>query len=118
MEDDRNTAPLPESRVIKVVEYRIAYLALCIEKGTAGAGLFRDLERLTSIDPDYVRFGSAEWFWEQQVNSYALQVEPKRLETEDRAVISFEEAMHVEKIRDMFFDTMGVVVRKHLGMNS
>lgn len=114
MADDRNIAPLPESPIIESLEYRIAYLALCIEKSDAGTALFRDLARLTSIDPEYVQFGSAEWFWQRQINSYALQVEPKKLETEDRAVISYEEALHVEKIRDLFFSAMDVVLQDHL----
>lgn len=31
---------------------------------------------ITAIEPDYLQFGSADWFWERWLNSYALQVEP------------------------------------------
>ncbi len=39
---------------------------------------FHDLRQIPAIDPEYIQFGCAEWFWEAQVNSYALQVEPMR----------------------------------------
>lgn len=61
------------------------------------------LERIPSLEPGHVQFGSAAWFWARYRNSYALQVEPARHMTRDQVVIEHSEALHIEKIRDRFF---------------
>jgi len=94
------------------VEYRIAYIALCMQNNEAGVKLLQDLEDLTRIDPDYIQFGCAEWFWERQVNSYVLQVEPERHKMRDKAVVSFQEALHIEKTRNQFFDELKRMVQE------
>jgi hypothetical protein len=98
-----NIEPLPLSDSITTVEYRIAYIALCVENSSLGRHLFQDLEQIPAIDPEYIQFGCAEWFWEQQVNSYALQVEPKRHMTKDKVRVGYQEALHIEKIRNQCF---------------
>lgn len=85
------------------IEYRIAYVALCIQNSDPGRQLLHDLAEMTRIDPEYVQFGSADWFWRRMVNSYALQVEPERHKTEDRCRLSIQEALHVEKVRNQVF---------------
>ncbi|MCD4796784.1 MAG: hypothetical protein K8R49_06425, partial [Candidatus Cloacimonetes bacterium] len=70
-----NIEPLPELDKISQVEYRIAYIALCIRNNEQGRTFLQELKKIPAIDPDYVQFGCADWFWEQQVNSYVLQVE-------------------------------------------
>ena len=55
------------------------------------------------MDPENIQFGSAEWFWKRQVNSYALQVEPDRFKRQDTAILDYEEALNIEKIRNEFF---------------
>jgi hypothetical protein len=101
--DSHNLEPLPAPGSITEVEYRIAYIALCIEDSTKGNELFEKLKEIPSIDPDYIQFGCAEWFWERQVNSYALQVEPKRFMIQDSAIVDYREALHIEKIRGELF---------------
>ncbi len=59
-----------------------------------------------AIDPDYVQFGSAEWFWERYANSYALQVEPARYKRKDEAILEQAEALHVQQIREFFFSKL------------
>lgn len=113
-QDPRNVEPLPVSDSIVSVEYRIAYLALCIENSPAGHRLFESLREIPEIDPDYVQFGCAGWFWTRQVNSYALQVEPKRFMTQDRATIDYREALHVEKIRGEFFSRLKGLLKRQL----
>ncbi len=98
-----NIEPLPLSNDISNVEYKIAYIALCIENSKQGRTLFYDLKEIPSIDPEYIQFGCAEWFWKRQVNSYALQVEPKRHMTKDRLSVDYWEALHIEKVRNNFF---------------
>jgi hypothetical protein len=85
------------------VEYRIAYIAFCIENSLLGRELFEALKEITAIDPENVQFCCAEWFWKRQVNSYALQVEPDRLKGKDTAILDYKEALHIEKIRNEFF---------------
>jgi hypothetical protein len=85
------------------IDYRIAYLALCLANNQSGQALFDALAEIPSLDPDYIQFGRADWFWERHLNSYALQVEPVRLMYKDHGNVDFEEALHLEKVRGLFF---------------
>lgn len=103
--DPYNIEPLPpEGR--GEVRYRIAYLALCIENSPAGKRIRGELELLQAIDPEFVQFGSPGWFWRRQPNTYAIQVEPERFMTKDEAVVDYEEALHLEKVRDLLFGNL------------
>ena len=106
-----NVEPLHVLNSISNVDYKIAYVALCIENSEQGKFLFQHLKDIPSIDPEYVQFGCAEWFWERQVNSYALQVEPIRHMTKDRISVNYHEALHIEKIRDKFFTHLNKLVQ-------
>ena len=101
--DTHNLEPLPAKGVIDKVEYRIAYIAFCIEYSDLGRDLFESFKKITAIDPENVQFCCSEWFWKRQVNSYALQVEPDRFKRKDTAIVDFKEALHIEKIRHEFF---------------
>ena len=101
--DSRNVEPLPRRDTIVEVEYRIAYIAICIENSSLGTELFEDLRKIPAIDPKNVQFCCAEWFWERYANSYALQVEPDRFKRKDTAIVDFNEALHIEKTRNEFF---------------
>lgn len=70
--DPHNIEPLPVTDKIARVEYRIAYIALCIENNAAGIKLLKALKEITVIDPENIQFCGADWFWERQINSYAL----------------------------------------------
>jgi hypothetical protein len=39
---------------IDIVEYRIAYIALCVENSNSGRRLLNDLKTLTKIDPENI----------------------------------------------------------------
>ncbi len=110
--DPKNLEPVANLDKALDVEYRIAYIALCIQNNEEGERLLTDLEGLTRIDPDYIQFGCAEWFWERQVNSYVLQVEPERYKMRDKAVVSFQEALHIERVRDRFFHELRKMVHE------
>jgi len=101
--DSHNLEPLSVRDIITKVEYRIAYIAFCIENSLLGKELFESLKEITSINPENVQFCCAEWFWKRQVNSYALQVEPDRFKRKDTAELNFKEALYIEKIRNKFF---------------
>jgi hypothetical protein len=101
--DPHNLEPLPISSEIDKIEYRIAYIAFCIENSAAGERLYETLKKVSSIDPENIQFCCAEWFWNKQINSYALQVEPDRFKRQDTAIIDFKEALHIEMIRNTFF---------------
>ena len=101
--DSHNLDPMPETDAIKTVEYRIAYVALCIENSASGRDLLASLKEIPAINPQNIQFGCAEWFWERGVNSYALQVEPDRFKHQDTAILDYPEALHIEKVRNQFF---------------
>lgn len=107
----KNVEPLPGSDDISTVAYRIAYIALCIQNDDRGKMLLQELSNIPSIDPEYVQFGCAEWFWKRQINSYALQVEPKRYKKKDRVSISYKEALHIEKIRNKVFMKLKKIIQ-------
>jgi hypothetical protein len=98
-----NVKPLPNLGNICNVEYRIAYIALCTQNNPLGRMLLQELKKIPAIDPDYVQFGCADWFWQKQVNSYALQVEPERYKRKDKITVNFQEALQIEKVRNEFF---------------
>ena len=104
--DIKNTEPLPQTDRILTVEYRIAYLALCIENNRKGRALFDALAEITKIDTAYIQFGCADWFWRQQVNSYVLQVEPERFKYADKIQIDYREALRIEEIRNRFWNSL------------
>jgi len=98
-----NMDPLPSKIPDSKVEYRIAYIAFCIENNDNGRLFLKALEEIPVMAPEHIQFGSAEWFWKRQVNSYALQVEPERFKHQDRAMLDYEEALTIEKTRNEFF---------------
>jgi hypothetical protein len=105
-ERSSNLEPLPVKDTIAKVEYRIAYIAFCIENSRLGKQLFEALKKITTIDSETIQFCCAEWFWKRQVNSYALQVEPDRFKRKDMAKIDYKEALHLEKVRNEFFSRL------------
>jgi len=110
-----NIAPLLNDSKIKHVEYRIAYIAVCLQNSKSGIKLLNDLCELVAIDPEYIQFGCAEWFWQKQVNSYVLQVEPKRFKLKDRAIVDYQEALHLEKVRNEFFCQLQEIILNKTG---
>lgn len=111
----KNLNPLPKDPGLETsVEYRIAYLALCLQDNSLGRSLFWDLGDITQLDPHYIQFGSAEWFWRRCINSYVLQVELERHKHKDKAIISMEEALQVEELRDRVFKELKRILAEHL----
>ena len=96
------------------VRYRIAYFAFCLENSPRGRELLGSLAQLPSVDPEYIQFGSADWFWERQVNSYALQVEPKAHRLKDEAILDVREAFHTQRTRDRFFEELRALLAVQL----
>lgn len=96
------------------VEYRIAYLVLGLENSGPGKELIRELQEITRLDPQNIQFFCADWFWDRQLNSYALQVEPERFKDRDRAVLPIREARQIEKLRTVFFLRLESMLKKQL----
>lgn len=111
---EHNLSPLPTAKPFSAIEYRIAYIALCIENSDAGRTLIEALKQVVALDPQNVQFGCAEWFWQRQVNSYALQVEPDRFKYQDRITIEYEEAVIIEDVRNKFFARLNTLVQAQL----
>ncbi|MDY7001919.1 MAG: hypothetical protein SVS15_09085 [Thermodesulfobacteriota bacterium] len=96
-----------------LLEYRIAYLALCIENSDAGKRLYRDLSAIEQIGAGYIQFHGADWFWQRHANSYALQAVPERFKAKDTALVDFDEALVLEKTKArMFEEIQKVLVRE------
>ena len=102
-DNSENLESIPDTNSITNVEYRIAYLAFCIDNCKSGRFFMESLKDMTLIDPHNIQFGSADWFWQQQVNSYALQVEPDRFKNLDRALIDYQEALELQELRNKFY---------------
>ncbi|MCU0613569.1 MAG: hypothetical protein MUD09_00650 [Desulfobacterales bacterium] len=118
-DDPHNLEPLPLTHTIASVEYRIAYIAVCIENSDLGRLLLDALKGIADIDPQNIQFGCAEWFWERQLNSYVLQVEPDRFKFQDKATLDYPEALKVEKVRNEFFvQLMGLLQKPQWGETS
>jgi len=109
-----NIEKIPMSKNFKSVEYRIAYIALCIQNSKSGKKLYEELSKVPQIDHKYIQFGCAEWLWKRQVNSFALQVEPERYSTKDNAFIEYEEALHIEIIRNKFFERLKDIIQSRV----
>ncbi|MBL7199587.1 MAG: hypothetical protein ISS56_05520 [Anaerolineae bacterium] len=114
--EPRNVERLPALIHVSDIEYRLAYIALCVENSRSGVTFLRDLGGIPRIDPEYVQFGCAEWFWERQVNSYVLQVEPARSATKDRINVGYGEALHLQKVRDAFWNELCLLVQHRLAI--
>jgi hypothetical protein len=115
--DPHNLDRLPVLRTIAAVEYRIAYVAFCVANSDSGRAFRDSLKTIVDIDPQNIQFCSAKWFWERQVNSYALQVEPDRFKHLDRATLEYGEALKIEKLRDAFFKRLkGVIDGRYDGV--
>jgi len=112
--DLHNLERLLASDSTESVEYRLAYLALCIQDYAQGRMLYEGLRALPAIDPDYVQFGCADWFWQKQVNSFVLQVEPERHMTKDTCFVGYQEALHLQEVRDRVFATIEDLLQEQL----
>ena len=110
-EDPHDCGSLPDLGPDVEVEYKIAYLAFCLDNNDQGKRLLERFREITQIDPDNIQLCSPDWFWEKQINAYALQVEPDRFKHQDTAVLGFGEALRVEKTRNEFFREMEVLSR-------
>ena len=108
--------PIPEG-FAGPVRYRIAYIALCIENSRPGRALRESLAEIPEIDSACIQFGSADWFWKQFPNSYVLQVEPADYQEKDEATLEVSEAIHLQVVRDQFFDELRNVLRRHLAIH-
>ncbi|MDR3640754.1 MAG: hypothetical protein P4L39_05480 [Humidesulfovibrio sp.] len=114
VKESNNLESLPVTNTISVVEYSIAYIAFCVENSDMGRRFLDALKDITALDPETIQFGSAEWFWKRQVNSYVLQVEPTVWKYEDTATLDYGEALRTEKVRDELFVHLQGLLKKQL----
>lgn len=102
--DPQNCNALPASISGDRVEYRIAYVAFCLDRSPEGERFLDNIKTIVDIDPEYIQFGCAQWFWDQQVNSYVIQVVPDGFKYQDVASLMPPQALVVEKRRHQFYD--------------
>ena len=110
--DPNNLELLPRMERNVKVEYRIAYIVICIENSHLGLSLFDAFKEIPFIDKEYIQFGCADWFWERYSNSFALQVEPERHMRRDRLFVDYREALHIQEVRGYFFDKMRELLKR------
>ncbi len=110
-DNKHNTTPLPNSPLKCQIQYRIAYLALCIADNQQGRKFIEILTHVPSPHPDIIQFGSAAYFWEKQVNSYVLQIGPVKLQDKDTMEINYQEAISVQTARNYFFQTIEQIIK-------
>ncbi|MBT8506843.1 hypothetical protein AZH53_11075 [Methanomicrobiaceae archaeon CYW5] len=103
----------PGATQVRRVTYRIAYVAFCIENSRRGHLLCEDLRVIARNDPEYIQFGSADWFWDQTPNTYAIQVSPSRYQTQDSCLLTLDEALVVQDVRDRLFTELMRLVKEH-----
>lgn len=102
--DTENLAPISRyTQEVGIIRYRIAYVALCLQDSSAGHAMYFELEKIAALDPSFIQFGSADWFWDQVPNTYCIQLEPERMKGEDSGEVTWEEALKIEEIREPFF---------------
>ena len=58
-----NIKPLPKSNNVKIVEYRIAYLALCLQNSVAGRKLFEELSMVPQIEKATCQEANSPGMW-------------------------------------------------------
>jgi hypothetical protein len=112
-EDEHNFDRLPASGEVRV-DYRIAYLCLCVENSDAGRRLVEGMKEVASADPERIQFCCARWFWERRVNTFCLQVEPDRFKHRDSVMLDLREALAMERTRDIFFEDLRAMVSRFL----
>lgn len=93
------------------VVYREAFMLYGIQNSEAGRELFRDLEKITEINPKYIQFGSSAAFTEP--NSYVLQLEPENNESGEIITVSRDEALFIESLRNRMLEELWRVFKKH-----
>ena len=104
-QDAHNLDPVPTKNT-GYIRYRLAYIVFCVDNNPAGKAFYHSLAQIPALDPEYVQFGSAEWFWKRYVNSYALQIEPTRYKNKDEAILEHPEALHIQQRRGLFFSNI------------
>ena len=112
--DPHNIEPVSLNARDQEVEYRIAYLAICVQNNSRGRKLLEDINKIPSIDLKNIQYGSAEWFWKRQINSFVVQVEPERFKWQDRCVVGYTEAIKLEEVRSLFWQEINEIVDKHI----
>lgn len=114
-QDDRTLDLIPQNYA-GLVRYRIAYFLFCLENNHRGRFLRESLARVSAVDPGYVQFGTADWYWKRRsvVNSYALQVEPVAHQLKDEAILEPDEALHTQRVRDLLFAELRALLAAEL----
>ncbi len=110
-ETDELTLAAPPARGMAELDYKLAYVALCVSDDDIGRSFRDDIAGLVDAEPRFVQFGSADWFWERQVNSYAIQVAPRKKRKRDRMTLDGKQARLLSHARTRMFREFAELAR-------
>jgi hypothetical protein len=100
----KEISTLELSEIDEQVQYKLAYIAICLENSRTGENIRQSLLNIPlSIDRGKIQFCSAKWFWEQWLNTYVLQVMPNKFKDRDTAPLEYPEAREIGRVRDELF---------------
>lgn len=109
-ESDTRTLEPPPPMGKQSMEYRLAYVAFCVSGDDPGRAFLDAVRDLRELDPKYIQVCSADWFWDRQVNSYAIQVSPKRMRKLDAMTLDGKEIRHVSHVRTQLWRRFAALV--------
>lgn len=111
-ETDTHTLAPPPPTGRKTMEYRIAYVAFCVRGDERGQAFVEAVRGLRELDPKYIQVGSADWFWNRRVNSFVIQVGPKRGRKRDTMPLDGKEIRHVSHVRTQLWRRFATLVQQ------
>lgn len=111
-EADEHTLAAPPARGKAELDYKLAYVAFCVSDDDEGRALRDEIRGLVDAEPRFVQFGSADWFWERQVNSYAIQVAPRNRRKRDRMILDGKQARLLAHARTRMFREFAELLRR------
>ena len=109
---------IPDTESLKpelAYHYRIAYAAFCLENSPRGREFLGLLRRVPAqAGPGLVQFGCADWFWNQLVNTYVLQVQPRDRATVDALDVAGIQARELRNARDALWNALWMLAAERI----
>lgn len=112
-QDPRSLKPPPPMGK-RSLQYRLAYVAFAISDDDRGRAFLEAVHDLRDLDPRYIQVGSADWFWDRQVNSFVIQIGPRKMRKVDFMDLDGKQVRHVSHVRTQLFRRFAALVEREL----